>query len=158
MKRVFKTLKNRQDELQNQQLQQKQQQLDQQQQQAEAALQQAQQQHEEKIAHDDYQKELDRVNKIQVATIMAESKEQVPLDADNSGVIDVLEIAKLNSVQDKANKDYQLKMSDIQSKARQDAQKMEIEREKLRVARENQANDVKVAQINAKNRASKKTK
>jgi hypothetical protein len=158
MKKVFKTLKNRQDQLQDQQMQQKQQQLDQQQQQAQAQLQQAQQQHEQQIAHDDYQKELDRINKIEIATIMAQAKEQLPLDADASGVVDALEMSKLTTAQDKAGKDYELKMADIQSKNKQALDKMAIEREKLQVARENQANDVKVAEINARNRASKKTK
>jgi hypothetical protein len=158
MKKVFKTLKNRQDQLQDQQMQQKQQQLDQQQQQAQAALQQSQQQYDQQIAHDDYQKELDRINKIEIATIMAQAKEQLPLDADESGTLDALEMTKLNTAQAKAGKDYQLKMADIQSKNKQALDKMAIEREKLQVARENQANDVKVAEINARNRASKKTK
>jgi len=158
MKKVFKTLKNRQDELQNQQLQQKQQQLDQQNQQAQAQLQQAQQQHDTQIVHDDYQKELDRINKIQVATITADAKAQIPIDADNSGTPDALEINKLNHEQDKAARDYQIKIADIQSKGQQAASKLEIEREKNQIARENMANDVKVAEINAKNRAAKKTK
>jgi hypothetical protein len=158
MKNVFKTLKNRQDELQNQQMQQKQQQLDQQQQQAEAQLQQAQQMHEEKIAHDDYQKELDRVNKIQVATIMAESKGQPVMDQDANGIPDALEISKLTHEQDKAAKDYQIKMADIQNKNKQAADKMAIEREKNQIARENMANDLAVAKENAKGRSAKKTK
>jgi len=155
MKKVFKVLKNRQDQIQSQQLQQKQQQLDQQQQQAEAQLAQAQQQHEQKIAHDDYQKELDRINKIEVATIVAQGKEKLPLDADQSGVPDALEIGKLAHEQDKAAKDYQIKMNEIQTKSRHDAEKMAIEREKLQVARENQANDLAVAKENAKGRANK---
>ena len=158
MKKVFKTLKNRQDELQNQQLQQKQQQLDQQQQQAEAALQQAQQQHEEKIAHDDYQQELDRINKIEVATIMAESKGQPVMDVDENKIPDALEISKLTHEQTKAQKDYEGKMADIQSKNRLASDKMQIEKEKLKVARENQANDLEIAKLNARNRAVKKTK
>ena len=158
MKKVFKTLKNRQDELQNQQAQQKQQQLDQQNEQAQAALQQAQQQYEAQIAHDDYQAELNRINKIEVATIMAESKGLPVTDNDSNGVPDALEISRLNYDQEKATKDYQSKLMDIQLKSRQAAEKMAIEREKLQVARENQANDLKVAEINARNRASKKTK
>jgi len=158
MKKVFKTLKNRQDEIQSQQLKQKQQQLDQQQEQAQAALQQQQQQHDAQIAHDDYQKELDRINKVQVATITAQGREKVPLDIDNSGIPDALEISKLQHEQDKASKDYQAKMADIQSKSALAAQKMQIEKDKLQVARENQANDVKVAEINARNRASKTKK
>jgi hypothetical protein len=155
MKKVFKTLKNRQDQLQDQQMQQKQQQLDQQQQQAEAQLAQAQQQYEAKIAHDDYQKELDRINKIEVATIMAESKGIPVTDADQNNIPDALEISKLTHEQDKAAKEYQLKMNDIQTKARHDAEKMAIEREKLQVERENQANDLAVAKENAKGRSNK---
>ena len=155
MKKVFKTLKNRQDELQDQQMQQKQQQLDQQQQQTQAALQQAQQQHEEQIAHDDYQKELDRINKIQIATINAQAKEALPLDADSSGVPDALEIDKLVHEQSKAQSDYQAKMADIQSKAKLAAEKLAVEREKIKVSRENQANDLAIAKENAKGRAKK---
>ena len=157
MKKVFKTLKNRQDELQNQQAQQKQQQLDQQNEQVQAQLQQAQQQHEEKIAHDDYQKELDRVNKIEIATIMAESKGQPLMDNDVNGVPDALEISKLTNDQMKATKDYEVKMAQLQSQNKKDNDKLQIEREKNKIARENMANDLAVAKENAKGRA-KKTK
>ena len=155
MKKVFKTLKNRQDELQNQQMQQQQQQLDQQQAQAEAALQQAQQQHEEKIAHDDYQKELDRINKIQVATIAAQAKEGVPLDQDASGIPDALEISKLQNEQLKASREYEARMADINAKNKLASEKISVEREKLQVARENQANDLAIAKENAKGRSKK---
>ena len=157
MKKVFKTLKNRQDELQNQQLQQKQQQLDQQNEQSQAQLQQAQQQYDQKIAHDDYQKDLDRINKVEVATIMAESKGQPVTDKDSNGVPDALEISKLQNEESKAAKDYQSKMMDIQNKNRLASEKLQLEREKLQLARENQANDLAVAKENAKGRA-KKTK
>jgi hypothetical protein len=155
MKKVFKTLKNRQDQLQDQQMQQKQQQLDQQQQQAQAALQQAQQQHEAQIAHEDYQKDLDRINKIEVATIMAESKGVPVMDVDQNSVPDALEISKLELEQTKASRDYQNRLADIQTKSRQNAEKMALEREKLQVERENQANDLAVAKENAKGRANK---
>ena len=157
MKKVFKTLKNRQDELQNQQAQQKQQQLDQQNEQAQAQLQQVQQMHEEKIAHDDYQKELDRINKIEIATIMAESKGQPVMDNDANGVPDALEISKLANDQTKAAKDYEIKMAQLQSQNKKDNDKLQIEREKNQIARENMANDLAVAKENAKGRA-KKTK
>ena len=48
-------------------------------------------------------------------------------------------------------------MMDTQSNNQLAAQKIEIEREKLKVSRENQANDLAVAKENAKGRA-KKTK
>jgi hypothetical protein len=51
-----------------------------------------------------------------------------------------------------------MKMADIQSKNVQNLQKLEIEREKLKVAKENQKNDLEIAKLNAKNRGSKKAK
>jgi hypothetical protein len=155
MKKVFKTLKNRQDELQNAQLQQKQQQLDQQQLQVEAQLQQAKQIHDEEVANENYQKELDRVNKVEVALIAAEAKSGPLSDVDTSGVPDVLEINKLNLEQSKAERDYQMKMNDLQTKNRLAAEKLQLEKEKIQLARENQANDLAVAKENAKGRAKK---
>ena len=159
MKKVFKTLKSRQEELEVTKLQQQQQQLDQQQQQSEAQMQMLQQQQAEKIANDNYQAELDRINKKEIALIAAEAKNMGPLsDTDSSGTPDVLEINKLATEQSKAARDYQGKMAEIQSKNKLAADKLQIEREKLQVARENQANDLAIAKENAKNRASKTKK
>jgi hypothetical protein len=158
MKKVFKTLKDRQEQLQDQQSQQQQQQLEQQQQQAMANIENVKQLQAEKLAHDDYQAELDRINKKEIALIAAESKSGPLSDIDESGTPDVLEISRLSQEQSKAQKDYEGKMAEIQSKNRLANDKMQIEKEKLKVARENQANDLEIAKINAKNRASKKTK
>jgi len=49
-------------------------------------------------------------------------------------------------------------MADIQSKNKQANDKMSVEKEKLQVARENMANDEKIAKINASNRANKTKK
>ena len=156
MKKVFKTLKDRQEQLQDQQMQQQQQQMEQQQQQAQAQLQQAQLAQEQQLAHDDYQKELDRINKKEIALIAAESKAGGLPDVDQTGVPDVLEISKLANDQSKASRDYQAKMADIQSKNTLAAQKLQVEREKLQVARENQANDLAIAKENAKGRSKPK--
>lgn len=158
MKKVFKNLKDRQEQLQDQQMQQKQQELDQQQQQAEAQLEQAKEIHDEKVANDNYQKELDRINKKEVALIMAEAKGGPLPDEDQSGVPDVLEISKLEHEQTKATRDYQTKMADIQSKNSIAQQKIQLDREKNQIARENMANDLAVAKENAKGRASKTKK
>jgi hypothetical protein len=155
MKKVFKTLKDRQDQMQDQQMQQQQQQIEQQKQIADAQMQQAAQLQEQKIAHDDYQAELDRLNKIQIAMINAESKSGPLTDADTSGTADVLEMSKLAGDQSKARSDYEAKMADIDSKAKLAGQKLQVEREKLQVARENQANDLAIAKENAKGRAKK---
>jgi len=157
MKKVFKTLKERQEQLQDQQMQQQQQQIQQQQEQAQAQIQAAQQAQQEQQAHEDYQNELDRLNKIQIAMIAAESKSGPLSDLDASGTPDVLETSKLAHDQVKAAKDYEVKLAQIQSQNKQASDKMKIEMEKLKVARENQANDLAVAKENAKGRV-KKTK
>lgn len=155
LKKSFKALKDRQEQIQNQQIQQKQQELEQQKQIAQAQLQQAQQQHQEELAHQDYQNELDRINKKEIALINAESKSGPLTDVDANAVPDVLEINKLAQEQSKAAKDYQLKIADIQSKTDQNNKKLQLEREKLQVARENMKNDLDIAKLNARNRSKK---
>ena len=155
MKKVFKTLKERQQQLEDQKMQQQQQQMEQQQQQSEAALQQAQQMQQEKIANDNYNAELDRVNKKEIALIAAESKSGPLSDMDTSGVPDVLEISKLNAEESRASKDYETKLEEIRGRDRQHYDKMQIEREKMQVDLKNQDNDLKIANVNASNRAKK---
>ena len=71
---------------------------------------------------------------------------------------DVLEINKLALEQSKASRDYQGKMSEIQSRTRMDLEKLKVEREKLQVDRDNQKNDLAIAKENAKGRANAKPK
>jgi hypothetical protein len=159
MKKTFKNLKDRQQQMQDQQMQMQQQQLEQQQQIAGAQLQAQQQQAQEALANENYQKELDRINKKEIALINAAAKgDSATADVDQSGTADILEISNLSMQQSKAAQDYQIKMQDIQSKNTQSMQKMQLEKEKLNVARENMKNDVEVAKINASNRASKNNK
>jgi hypothetical protein len=155
MKKVFKTLKERQEQMQDQQMQQKQQELEQQQQQAQAAIAQAQKMQDEKIANDNYNAELDRINKKELALIAAESKSGPLTDIDESGVPDVLEMSKIANEQSKAASDYQAKMADIQQKDRVAAQKLAIENKKIDADLKNQENDLQIAKINASNRAKK---
>jgi hypothetical protein len=136
-------------------MQQQQQQMEQQQQQAEAALQQAQQMQQEKTANDNYNAELDRINKKEIALIAAESKSGPLSDIDTSGVPDVLEISKLNAEESRASKDYEAKLEEIRGRDRQHYDKMQIEREKMQVDLKNQDNDLKIANVNASNRAKK---
>ena len=53
-------------------------------------------------------------------------------------------------------KEYQSKIADVNSKNVLAAQKLQIEREKNQIARENMQNDLEVAKLNAKNRNNKK--
>jgi hypothetical protein len=155
MKKVFKTLKERQQQLEDQKMQQQQQQIEQQQQIAEAQIEQAKQMQAEKIAHDDYQNELDRINKVQIALIAAESKAGPLVDADISGTPDVLEMTKLTTEANNATKDYETKMKDIQGKTQLGKDKIAVENRKIDADLRNQDNDLAIAKINARNRGSK---
>ena len=155
MKKVFKTLKDRQQQLEDQKMQQQQQQIEQQQQIAQAQMAQAQQQYESKIANDNYEAELDRINKKEIALIAAESKSGPLSDADQSGTPDVLEMEALLGQQSKASKDYEVKMQDITSKSKIALDKLAVENKKIDVDLKNQENDLAIAKINASNRGSK---
>ena len=153
MKKTFKNLRDRQQQMQDQQMQQQQQQIEQQREIAQAQMQEAARVKQEEMANENYQKELDRINKKEVAVIQALGRnENAAADTDESGTADVLEMTNLSMQQAKAAQDYQMKMQDIQSKNMQAMQKMDIEREKLKVTRENMQNDLEIAKINAKNR------
>jgi hypothetical protein len=157
LKKVFKDLRDRQIAQQDQAQQLEQQKLQQQQQATQAQIQSAQEMQQEQQAHDDYQNELDRLNKKEIALIQAYGRnENAMADVDQSGTADALELANLGMEQSKALKDYELRMSEINSKNTGDAQKMEIEREKIKLGRENMANDLAVAKENAKGRNNKK--
>jgi hypothetical protein len=100
---------------------------------------------------------MDRINKKEIALIAAEAKGGPLSDVDESGTPDVLEISKLALEQTKAQRDYQTKLADIQNKNTLAMEKLNVEKEKIKVSRENQANDLAIAKENAKGRA-KKTK
>ena len=154
MKKTFKDLKDRQEQQQQQQMELQQQQQQAQQQQAQAELEKAKQMAMEEQVNEDRQNELDRVNKKEVALInaMAKGPEIVGADLDNSGSPDIVELSKLEAETNKANRDYQGKMAEIQSRNSMAQQKLQLERDKIKLARENQANDLAVAKQNAKGR------
>ena len=159
MKKKFKDLKERQEQMQDQQMQLQQQQQQQQAEQAQAQLQLQQQQHEEKIANDNYQRELDRLSKEKIAIIQATGFGNVESeDVNQNAIPDVLEMSKIANEESKATKEYQTKLAEINSKNKQASDKIALEREKLQVARENQANDLAIAKENAKGRNKKPAK
>jgi hypothetical protein len=158
MKKVFKDMKDRQEEMQERQMQLQEQQQQAQQQQQMAALEQAKIIADEKQANDNYQRELDRLSKEKIAIIQATGFGNVEAeDVNQNAIPDVLEMSKIANEESKAAKDYQAKLAEINSKNKQAADKIALEREKLQVARENQANDLAIAKENAKGR-NKKTK
>src|SRR6478609_3686423 len=151
MKKVFKTLREKQEEMQQQQMQQQQQQLDQQQQQSVAQLEQAQAAHEQQLEHDDYQKELDRMNKKEIAIIQSLGFGKVQgEDLNQNSIPDIMEVSKLDQVREQSTKDHTLKLMELQNKNKESLKKLDLEQQKLEVTRENMKNDLQIAKINAK--------
>ena len=153
MKKTFKELRDKMDAQQQQQVQLQQQAQQQAAQQAQAALEQAKQMKMEDQINQDRQNELDRVNKKEIALINAMAKgPAVAGDFDDSGAPDILEISKLETETNKANKQYQSKMAEIRNRNSVEGQKLQLERDKIKLARENMDNDLAVAKENAKGR------
>ena len=154
MKKTFKELRDKMDAQQQRQMQLQEQAQQQQAQQAQAALEQAKQMKAEDQANQDRQNELDRVNKKEIALInaMAKGPQVVGADLDNSGAPDIVELSKLSAETNKANKEFQGKIAEINNRNSLEQQKLQLERDKIKLARENQANDLAVAKENAKGR------
>jgi len=157
MKEVFARLRKKQEEMQERQQQLEEQKLQQAKEQFEQAQVQAQQERQEDIANENYNKELDRLNKKEVALINALGRnENATQDTDNSGVADALEITRMQHEKDVALRDYNTKQTEIANKAQETKEKLALEYEKLEVDRENMKNDLLIAKQNAKNRNTKK--
>ena len=153
MKKTFKELRDKMDAQQQKALELQEQAQQQQAQQAQAALEQARQMKVEDQINSDRQKELDRVNKKEVALINAMAKGPgVAGDMDESGTPDILEVSRLEAENNKANKEYESKMAEVAGRNSVQQQKLQIERDKIKLARENQANDLAIAKENAKGR------
>jgi hypothetical protein len=157
MKRVFKNLKERQEQLEDQRMQMEQQKLEQQQQIAAAQMEQQMALEQGRVANENYNKEMDRINKKEIAIISATGYGNVASeDVNQNAVPDVLEVSRFASEEAKAQREYQMKMSEAQSKQNLELQKLQVEREKLQVERENMTNDLQIAKENAKGRNQKK--
>lgn len=156
MEKVFKTLKDKQEEIQANQQQMEQQGITQQKELATEQMERAAYEAELNRAHDSYEKEMDRVNKKEIAIISAIGFGQVEGEDTNSNEIpDLYEANKLSLEKDKLTQSHQATLMDIQNKYKLSNDKMKIEREKLQVTRENMQNDLQIAKINARNRANK---
>lgn len=159
MKKTFKDLRDRQLAMAEEAQRQQQQKLEQDAQYQQAQLEEARRQKEIDMLNENYQRELDRINKKEIAIISASGFGNVPTEDTNANAVpDAFEVSKLASERSKAEKDYMTKLADINSRNLQAKQKYEIEKEKLKVARENMKNDKEIAIINARNRANKKKK
>jgi hypothetical protein len=158
MKKTFKQLRDRTQAMQEDAQRLEQEKIDQAREAVAAQIEEARVQKEEEMANDNYNKELDRINDKEIAIIRATGFGQVGSeDLNQNNVPDAFEVSKLVGEESKANRDYQVKMAEINSKNEQMNKKLQIEREKLEVDKANQKNDLQIAKVNARNRAKKKT-
>ena len=161
MKQVFRKLKEQNDQFQAQEQQLAQTQLEQQQAQFEAQLQEQARIEEARLAEESYQKELDRINKKEVAVINALGRnENATADNDNSGLADALEITRMGNDQAMAQQDYNLKLQEQNRKEQERKDALNMEAQKLQLEREKMKNDIKIERLKLKNPVSgeKKTK
>lgn len=154
MKKVFKILRERQQELEDREYAIKQQDLQMKAKQEQDRLAEETRRHDADNARLDYQAELDRINKKEIALIAAQAKAQLP-DTNQNATPDILELSKIADERSKAARDYQLKVSEIFGKNIAEARKYKLEQEKLQVERENMQNDLQIAKLNAKGRSKK---
>lgn len=163
LKDTFKKLKDKQDEYIQQQQQMEQQKLDQAQQQFLAAQQAEEAARTEEMINENYQKELDRINKKEIALIQSFNRQADNLkDSDASGTPDILEISQLGIEEARSKNDYNLalqKLANERSKIAQDRttqlDQLKLEREKLRVKEKEIRSKERIAAKN-KNKYDKK--
>lgn len=139
---------------------------------------QAQQQHEQQMLQQElmirqqelelkkYEIDRDNETKIYVAELNALGRSEAePEFIDESGDLAIKQLSEQNKAlkiqldsQDKRKIEeskHKLKDKELAFKSRELMEKMKLEREKLKVEKSNQKNDILVAKINARNRASK---
>ena len=152
-KRVFRVLREKQEAQQQQAAAQKQQELDQQQQQFQAAAEEAKQQHQIDVETENYNKELDRINKKEVALINQVGKNPLAeIDNNHDGIPDNLQNANLQVVKDRDERDHTVKLLQIQQKDRDLEARQEMEKSRLQAEKEKAANDLKIKKLEIKSK------
>lgn len=148
LKNKFKRIRDKQDAMLQQQQATQQQQVEQDGQAKMADLQEKQRQHDIDLQNENYQKQLDRIHEKELAIIKATGFGQVKsTDANNNGIMDVLEVNKFNAERMEASNQHSLKIKEINSN-------YALQNRKLDVDLKNQENDLAIAKQNAKNRKS----
>lgn len=137
MKQITKTIKEQKEKYLQQQQQLEQQKLDQEMKKHQDEMQQAELDRQENIENENYNKAEDRLNKLEVATINASSRSGgVPVDANNNGVADALEVSRVYNEENSIRKDHEIRLSEILQKDRHEAAKLNLEKERIKAERE----------------------
>lgn len=166
LRQVLKAQKDKLEQMQQQQQQMQQQELEQQQQQFAAQMQEAQQQDEINKQFEAGQAELDRLNKKEIALIAAAAKERSGYaPAPDAGDEDMMEAQKLAQEGMTKDREYQLKLSQIQQKAKEandyvamELKKVALDKEKLQAQLQMKKMDLAAKKQIAKNKPKPKSK
>ncbi|HJT74647.1 MAG TPA: hypothetical protein VJ720_11525 [Chitinophaga sp.] len=156
LKDTFRKLKKKQEEFTAQQQQAQQQQIDQAAQQFRESQQAAEIARQEQMINENYQREQDRINKKEIALIATFNRQRENLkDNNNNGTPDVLEVSRLNLEEVSADRDYRMALDKLlmekQSLATQrnaHLEQLSLEKEKLKVKREEIASKERIAKAN----------
>jgi hypothetical protein len=142
MKDTFKKLKDQQDALTQQQQGIEEQRLQQESDQFQVSLQEQQRREQEIMINDNYQKELDRINKKEIALIQSFNRQDDNLkDASGNGVPDILEVSRLGLDEDKAKKDHLANLNKIANDRKKNEDKFKIDMENIKLEREKLAQE-----------------
>lgn len=157
LKDTFKKLKDKQDEYIKNQQQMAQQELDQNQQQFLATQQAADIKDREKMVNDNYQKDLDRINKKEIALIQSFNRQDDNLkDTDASGVPDILEVSRLAMDEGANVNSHNLALQKLSTERAKLAQDRTAQLENLKLEREKLV--LKDKEIKSKERIAKQNK
>jgi hypothetical protein len=156
LKDTFRKLKKKQDQYLAQQQQIQQQEMTQAQQQFEQTQQLQEMIRREEMINDNYQRELDRVNKKEIAIIATFNRQQENLKDNNAnGTPDVLEVSRLSLEETTAERNYKMALDKLMTEKQQlssqrstQLQQLELEKEKLKVKREEIASRERIAKTN----------
>lgn len=137
MKDTFKRLKDQQDQMMQQQNDMKQQELQQQQSQFETQMQQAEADKQRDIINQNYQNDLDRINKKEVALINSFNKQKDNLkDESGNGIPDILEVSRLEMDKESAKKDHLVDLTKQSNDRKKNEDNFNLGMEKIRLERE----------------------
>lgn len=151
MKKTFKDLKDKQDEYAQRAQQMEQQKLDQDKQLAQTQLEEAAREKDLDRTNENYNKELDRLNKKEVALIQQLGRNPAATaDEDNSGLSDALEITRETNAQLETQRKYDVEMAKLAHDRQTESEKAKLEREKIKAERDNMKNDMDIAKLQSK--------
>jgi hypothetical protein len=151
LKKIFKDLKDKQEQYAQNQQQMEQQGLEQKQQEFQAAQQAAAQEAELQRDWESHEKELDRLNKKEVALIGALSKNPAATaDNDGDGLADALEVTRQTQEAQMADRNYQMELSKMAASNKEARDKTFLELERIKVEREKMKNDKEMTQLKTK--------